>query len=145
VGKSLDVPVLIVGGGPAGAAAAEAARKHGIEALVADTRSGRPVSVRGGRLAVAEDALVREVNARAAILATGAGKSGEPQLSIAKALGCRITYDRALRHDRLVLDVSGETTVPGIFAAGAAASERDAVESGHRAGEAASARVGKRS
>jgi thioredoxin reductase len=73
------------------------------------------------------------------ILATGA-RRGEPQISIAKALGCRTIYDRGLRHERLVLDSEGRTSIPGVFAAGDAAlpgNEKDAESSGRRAGEAA--------
>ena len=93
---------------------------------------------------MAEDGYVREVEARSVILATGAGKSREPQLAIAKALGCRSFYDRGLRYERLVLDAEGMTSVPGVFAAGDAArigSESDAMESGRRAGQAAAARL----
>ncbi len=136
--------LLIVGAGLAGSAAFESARELGVNAVVVDTRSCRPVSVREGRLAVAEDGFVRGVDARAVILATGAGKTSEPQLAIAKALGCRTAYDRLLRHERLVLESGGETSIRGVFAAGGA-SERDAVESGRRAGAAAAARVGKSS
>jgi len=137
--EPLDVELLIVGAGPAGSAALEAARRLGIEGVVFDTRSDRgsprPVSVREGRLAVAEDGFVREVRARAVILATGASKGpdgNEPQLAIAKALGCRTIYDRILRYERLALDAEGRTSIPGVFAAGDA-------ESGRRAGKAAAA------
>jgi NADPH-dependent 2,4-dienoyl-CoA reductase/sulfur reductase-like enzyme len=132
--EPLDVELLIVGAGPAGSAALEAARRLGIEAVVFDTRSDRgtprPVSVRDGRLRVAKDGFVREVRARAVILANGGGKGREPQLAIAKALGCRTTYDRILRYERLALDAEGRTSIPGVFAAGDA-------ESGRRAGKAA--------
>jgi thioredoxin reductase len=140
--------LLVVGAGPAGAAAFEAARGLGVEGVVLDSRidrgSPRPVSVREGRLMVAEDGYVREVEARSVILATGAGKSGEPQIAIAKALGCRSFYDRSLRYERLLLDAEGGTSVPGVFAAGHAArigSESDAMESCRLAGRAAAARL----
>ena len=84
--------------------------------------------------------VVREVRARAIILATGSRLGREPQISIAKALGCRTLYDRACGYERLVLDEDGRTAIPGLFAAGDAAclgSEADAEDSGRRAGEAA--------
>jgi hypothetical protein len=134
--EPLDVELSIVGAGRAGSAALEAARSLGIEAVVFDTRSDRgsprPVSVREGRLAVAADGFVRELRARAVILATGRSKGREPQLAIAKALGCRTIYDRFLRYERLALDGDGRTSIPGVFAAGDA-------ESGRRAGKAAAA------
>jgi len=146
--EPLEVALAIVGAGPVGAAAFEAARSLGIEGVVFDSRSDRgsprPVSVRNGRLAVAEDGFVREVRARAVILATGGSKAREPQLALAKALGCRTTYDRALRYERLELDGGGRTSVPGIFAAGDAArvgTESEAIESGRGAGKAASAHL----
>lgn len=151
--EPLDCELLIVGAGLAGSAALETARNLGIEGVVVDARSdrgsSRPVSVRDGRLAVAEDGFVREVRARAVILATGGRKGpdgpdgpvgSEPQLAIPKALGCQTTYDRALGHERLALDGDGRTSVPGVFAAGDAArlgSESEAIESGRRAGRAA--------
>ena len=132
--EPLDFELLIVGAGPAGSAALEAAPSLGIEAVVFDARSDRgtprPVSVRNGRLAVAEDGFVREVRARALILATGGSKGREPQLAIAKALGCQAIYDRILRYERLALDAEGRTSIPGVFAAGDA-------ESGRRAGKTA--------
>jgi 2Fe-2S iron-sulfur cluster binding domain len=138
--------LLIVGGGLAGSAALEATRRFGIEASVFDTRSERglprPVSVRQGSLAVAEDGFVREVRARAVVLASGGSRAREPQLAIAKALGCRTSYDRAFRYERLELDGDGRTSIPWIFAAGDTArigSEGEAVESGRRAGRAAAA------
>jgi len=144
--------IVIVGGGLAGSAALEAARSLGIEASVFDTRSdrglARPVSVRQGRLAVAEDGFVREVRAAAVVLASGGSGAREPQLAIAKALGCRTSYYRSLRYERLELDGDGRTSVPGIFAAGDAArvgSDGEAVESGRRAGRAAAAHALKRS
>jgi thioredoxin reductase len=66
------------------------------------------------------------------ILATGGSKGREPQLAIAKALGCRAIYDRILRYERLALDAEGRTSIPGVFAAGD-------VESGRRAGRSAAA------
>ncbi len=144
--EPLSIPLLIVGGGLAGSAAFEAARSLGVEAVVLDARSDggspRPVSVREGRLAVAEDGFVRGVRAGVVILATGASRGREPQLAIAKALGCRTTYDRALRYERLELDSDGRTTVAGILAAGDAArvgSESEAIESGRRVARAAAA------
>ncbi|HLE68999.1 MAG TPA: 2Fe-2S iron-sulfur cluster-binding protein [Vicinamibacteria bacterium] len=135
--EPFDVELLIVGAGRAGSAALEAARSLGIEGVVFDARSDRgtprPVSVRDGRLRVAEEGFVREVRARAVILATGRSKGpegNEPQLAIAKALGCRTIYDRILRYERLALDAEGRTSIPGVFAAGDA-------ESGRRAGKAA--------
>jgi hypothetical protein len=132
--EPLVVELLIVGAGPAGTAALEAARSLGVEGVIVDARSDRgspqPVSVRDGRLAVAENGFVRAVSARALILATGGSKGHGPQLAIAKALGCRTTYDRALRYERLELDGDGRTSIPGVFAAG----DR---ESGRRAGKAA--------
>ena len=140
--------LLIVGAGLAGAAALEAARSLGLEATVFDSRSDRgsprPVSVREGRLVVAEDGYSREVRARSVVLATGATKGRKPQLAIAKALGCRSFYDRTLRYECLALDAEGRTSIPGVFAAGDAArvgSESDAIESGRRAGEAAVAHL----
>jgi len=137
--EPFDVELLIVGAGRAGSAALEAARSLGIEGVVFDARSDRgtprPVSVRDGRLRVAEEGFVREVRARAVILATGRSKGpegNEPQLAIAKALGCRTIYDRILRYERLALDAEGRTSIPGVFAAGDA-------ESGRRAGKAAAA------
>lgn len=131
--EPLAVELLIVGAGLAGSAALETARGLGIEGVVFDTRSDRgeprPVSVSDGRLVVAEDGFVRAVSARAVILATGGSKGHGPQLAIAKALGCRTTYDRALRYERLELDGDGRTSIPGVFAAG----DR---ESGRRAGKA---------
>ena len=148
--EPLSSPLLIVGAGLAGSAAFEAARSLGIEAVAFDTRrdrgSPRPVSVREGTLAVAEDGFVRELRAGVVILATGGNKGREPQLAIAKALGCRTTYDRALRYERLELDGDGETSVPGVFAAGDTArvgGESEAIESGRRVGSAAAARVKK--
>ncbi len=142
--EPLEVELLIVGAGPAGAAALEAVRGLGIEAMVADARTGagspRPVSVRFGRLAMAEQGFVREVRARIVILATGGSQGREPQLAIAKALGCRTAYDPSLRYERLELDADGRTSIPCVFAAGDAArvgSEREAIESGGRAGAAA--------
>jgi hypothetical protein len=135
--EPFDVELLIVGAGRAGSAALEAARSLGIEGVVFDARSDRgtprPVSVRDGRLRVAEEGFVREVRARAVILATGRSKGpegNEPQLAIAKALGCRTIYDRILRYERLALDAEGRTSIPGVFAAGDA-------ESGRRAGRCA--------
>jgi len=135
--EPFDVELLIVGAGRAGSAALEATRSLGIEGVVFDARSDRgtprPVSVRDGRLRVAEEGFVREVRARAVILATGRSKGpegNEPQLAIAKALGCRTIYDRILRYERLALDAEGRTSIPGVFAAGDA-------ESGRRAGKAA--------
>jgi len=132
--EPFDVELLIVGAGRAGSAALEATRSLGIEGVVFDARSDRgtprPVSVRDGRLRVAEEGFVREVRARAVILATGGGKGREPQLAIAKALGCRTIYDRILRYERLALDAEGRTSIPGVFAAGDA-------ESGRRAGRCA--------
>ena len=137
--EPFDVELLIVGAGRAGSAALEATRSLGIEGVVFDARSDRgtprPVSVRDGRLRVAEEGFVREVRARAVILATGRSKGpegNEPQLAIAKALGCRTIYDRILRYERLALDAEGRTSIPGVFAAGDA-------ESGRRAGKAAAA------
>ncbi|MGH9321578.1 MAG: FAD-dependent oxidoreductase, partial [Vicinamibacteria bacterium] len=72
----------------------------------------------------------------------------EPQLSLAKALGCRTVYDRVLGYERLAIEDSGATTVPGIFAAGDAArigTETEAVESGARAARAGAAFLGKTS
>jgi NADPH-dependent glutamate synthase beta subunit-like oxidoreductase len=63
-----------------------------------------------------------------------------PELSLAKALGCRTLYDRELSVERLVAGESGETSVPGVFAAGdvvKTGSLDDATESGLRAGRAA--------
>jgi pyruvate/2-oxoglutarate dehydrogenase complex dihydrolipoamide dehydrogenase (E3) component len=114
----------------------------------ADRGSPRPVSVREGRLAVAEDGFVREVRARALILATGGSKGREPQLVLAKALGCRTTYDRALRYERLELDSGGRTSIPGVFAVGDAAragGDAGAIESGRQAGDAAARHVQKQS
>jgi hypothetical protein len=135
--EPFDVELLIVGAGRAGSAALEATRSLGIEGVVFDARSDRgtprPVSVRDGRLRVAEEGFVREVRARAVILATGRSKGpegNEPQLAIAKALGCRTIYDRILRYERLALDAEGRTSIPGVFAAGDA-------ESGRRAGRCA--------
>ncbi len=141
----LEIEMAIVGAGPAGSAAFAAARSFGVESVVFDTRADRaalprPVRAREGRLLAAEDGILREVRARAVILATGAREGREPQLAIAKALGCRTTYDRALRYEWLVLDDAGRTSTPGVFAAGDAAvvgSEKDAQESGRRVGEAA--------
>lgn len=140
--------LLIVGAGPAGTAALEGARGLGVEGVVFDSRSDRgsprPVSVREGRLMVVEDGYVREVTARSVILATGGTRGREPQIALAKALGCRTFYDRSLRYERLQLDAEGRTSVPNVFAAGDAArigSEGDAIESGRRAGEAAAARL----
>lgn len=142
-GEPIEVEAAVIGGGPAGAAAYSACRRAGLETVLFDSRrdrgSPRSVSVRDGRLLVAEEGVLREVRARAVILATGS-RQGEPQLSIAKALNCRTIYDRALRCERLVLDADGRTSVPGLFAAGDAArpgSESDAESSGRRAGEAA--------
>jgi thioredoxin reductase len=144
--EPLEIGIAIVGAGPAGAAAFAASRRSGLAGVVFDSRPDRggprPVSVREGRLFVAEEGVIREVRARVVILATGAREGREPQLSVAKALGCRTRYDRELRYERLVLDGEGRTSVPGIFAAGDAAllgSERDAEDSGRRAGEAAAA------
>jgi NADPH-dependent 2,4-dienoyl-CoA reductase/sulfur reductase-like enzyme len=146
--ESLDAELVIVGAGLAGSAAFEAARALGIETAVFDSRrdrgSPRPVSVRAGRLVVAENGFVREVRASALILATGAREGREPQLAIAKALGCRTIYDRALRYERLELDSEGGTSIPLVFAAGDAArvgSDGEATESGRRAGEAAARRL----
>jgi len=143
-----SLPLLIVGCGPAGAAALDAALGLGVEGVLFDSRSDRgsprPVSVRQGRLVVAEDGYSREVRARSVVLATGASKGREPQLAIAKALGCRSFYDRPLRYECLEIDTKGRTSIPGVFAAGDAArigSESDAVESGRRAGEAAAAHI----
>lgn len=146
--EPLDVAIVIVGAGLAGTAALEAARWLGVDALVFDARaargSPRPVSVRNGRLVVAEQGFVREVHAPALILATGSCEGRGPQLSLAKALGCRTTYDRALRYERLELAPDGRTSNPGVFAAGDAArvgSESEATESGRRAGESAARHV----
>ena len=140
--EPLDIELLIVGAGRAGSAALEAARRLGIEGVVFDARSDRgtprPVSVRDGRLRVAEDGFVREVRARAVILATGVSKGREPQLAIARALGCRTIYDRLLGYERLALDCDGRTSIPGVFAAGDP-------ESGRRAGKAAAADLEKSS
>jgi NADPH-dependent 2,4-dienoyl-CoA reductase/sulfur reductase-like enzyme len=143
-GEPLEGKLSIVGAGLAGIAAFETARALGIEAMAFDARkqcgSPRPVSVREGRLVVAEDGFVRELRARALILATGGSPKREPQIALAKALGCRTAYDRTLRYERLVLDSDGRTSISGIYAAGDAAligSEEDAVESGRRAARAA--------
>ncbi len=151
----LEVELLIVGAGLAGSAAFEAAHSLGIEGVAFDTRSDRgsprPVSVCEGRLVVAEVGLLRAAHARAVILATGGsnGPDGNaPQLAIAKAIGCRTTYDRALRYERLELDGDFRTSIPGVFAAGDAArvgSEAEAIESGRRAGVAAAAHLEKSS
>jgi thioredoxin reductase len=140
--------ILIVGAGLAGTAALEAARSPGLEAIIFDSRSDRgsprPVSVREGRLVVAEEGYTREARARSVVLATGATRGREPQLALAKALGCRSVYDRTLRYERLELDAEGRTSIPSVFAAGDAArvgSESDAIESGRRAGEAAAAHL----
>ncbi len=138
--------LLIVGAGLAGTAALEGALGFGVQGVVLDARSDlgspRPVSVREGRLVVAEEGYVREVTARSVILATGGTRGREPQITLAKALGCRTFYDRSLRYERLLLDAEGRTSVPNVFAAGDAArigSESDAIESGRRAGQAAAA------
>ncbi len=140
----LEIEIAIVGAGAAGSAAFAAARRVGIDPVVFDTRADRggprPVGARDGRLLVEENGIRREARARAVILATGAREGQEPQLAIAKALGCRTRYDRDVRYERLVLDGDGRTSVPSVFAAGDAArvgSESDARESGRRAGEAA--------
>lgn len=142
--EPLEVALLIVGAGVAGSAALDAARRLGIDAVVFDSRADRgapqPVAVCEGRLVVAEEGFVREVRASALILATGAREGHEPQLSLAKALACRTTYDRALRYERLELDSDGRTSIPGVFAAGDAArvgNESEATESARRAAEAA--------
>jgi hypothetical protein len=44
----------------------------------------------------------------------------QPCLSLAKALGCRILYDRALGYDRLDVSAEGGTSLPTVFAAGSA-------------------------
>jgi NADPH-dependent 2,4-dienoyl-CoA reductase/sulfur reductase-like enzyme len=144
-GESLDIEVAVVGSGPAGAAASRACRRSGLETALFDSRSDRgsprPISVRDGRLFAADEGSLREVRVRAVILATGS-RRGEPQLSLAKSLGCRTVYDRELRYERLVLDEVGRTSVPGVLAAGDAArpgSESEAESSGRRAGEAAAA------
>ncbi len=146
VERPLEVEIAVVGGGPAGSAAFAAARRSGVDCVVFDSRrdrgSPRPVSVHEGRLLAAENGVVREVRARAIILATGSRQGREPQISIAKALGCRTIYDRAFGYERLVLDGYGRSAIPGLFAAGDAAclgSEADAEDSGRRAGEAAAA------
>jgi hypothetical protein len=150
-GALLDVPLLIVGAGLAGVEAFESVRSARVDALLCDSRADRggprPVSVREGLLAVAEGGMVRPARARAIVLATGA-RRGEPQLALAKALGCRTRFDRDLGYERLVLDEGGETSVAGVFAAGDAArvgSEEEAIESGRRAGELAAALAGNRS
>jgi hypothetical protein len=147
-GQPLEVELSVVGAGLAGRAALETARAFGIEAIVFDSRwedsqkdrgSPRPVSVREGRLAVAEEGFVCELRSRALILATGGSQRREPQVAIAKALGCRAAYDRTLRYERLVLDSDGRTSLAGIYAAGDAAligSEEDAIESGRRVARA---------
>jgi NADPH-dependent 2,4-dienoyl-CoA reductase/sulfur reductase-like enzyme len=64
----------------------------------------------------------------------------EPELSLAKALGCRTVYDRELSLTRLAVGDEGETSVPGIFAAGdvvGTPSLEKALEAGRRAGRAA--------
>ena len=144
-GEPLEIEVAVVGAGPAGAAASLACRRSGLDTALFDSRSDRgsprPISVRDGRLLAADGGSVREVRARAVILATGS-RRGEPQISIAKRLGCRTIYDRELRYERLVLDEDGRTSVPGVLSAGDAArlgNESDAERSGRRAGEAVAA------
>lgn len=147
----LEVPLLIVGAGPAGKAAFEGARARGMDALLLDTRPDRggprPVQFHEGRLTLAEDGFLRPLHARAVVLATGA-RRGEPQLALAKALGCLTRFDLDVGYERLVLDAAGETSVAGVFAAGDVArvrSEEEAIVSGRRAGELAAALAGNRS
>jgi hypothetical protein len=64
----------------------------------------------------------------------------EPVLSLARALGCRTVYDRELSLERLAVGDEGETSVPGIYAAGDVAgigSLDAALDAGRRAGRAA--------
>jgi NADPH-dependent 2,4-dienoyl-CoA reductase/sulfur reductase-like enzyme len=142
--ESFETELAIIGAGPAGTAALEAARRTGIQPEVFDSRvdrgGPRPVSVRGGRLAVGEEGFARAFRARVLILATGARHGREPSIAIAKALRCRTIYDRERGYERLVVDGDGRSSIPSIFAAGDAAligSEGEAAESGRRAGEAA--------
>jgi thioredoxin reductase len=96
---------------------------------------------------LAEDGFLRPLHARAVVLATGA-RRGEPQLALAQALGCLTRFDLDVGYERLVLDAAGETSVPGVFAAGDVArvrSEEEAIVSGRRAGELAAALAGNRS
>ncbi|HJS72752.1 MAG TPA: 2Fe-2S iron-sulfur cluster-binding protein [Vicinamibacteria bacterium] len=144
-GETLEIEVAVVGAGTAGASATLACRRSGLETDLFDSRadrgSPRPICVRDGRLFVADEGFLREVRASVVILATGS-RQGEPQLSLAKSLGCRTIYDRELRYERLVLDEDGRTSVEGVFAAGDGArlgTESDAESSGRRAGEAAAA------
>jgi hypothetical protein len=139
-GEPVEIDVAIVGAGAAGSAA-QASSGGALFETRRDRGSPRPVLVREGRLHVADRGVLREIRARAVILATGA-RRGEPQISIAKALGCRTIYDRELRYERLLLDGDGRTSVPGVFAAGDAArpgSESFAASTGRKAGKAAAA------
>jgi hypothetical protein len=68
----------------------------------------------------------------------------EPAIELAKALGCRTLFDRALGYERLVMEDGVRTSIPGVFACGDVAALGEvtlAAESGRRAGRAAAERL----
>jgi hypothetical protein len=136
----LEIGLAIVGAGVTGRAARDAARALEVDAVLFDSRSDRdspprPASVRGGQLAIANEGAIRIVNPRALILATGGSARGEPNITLAKAFGCRSRYDSTAGYERLILDGDGRTSIRWIFAA-------EDAETGRRAGQAASASLG---
>ncbi|MGH3074711.1 MAG: FAD-dependent monooxygenase, partial [Gaiellales bacterium] len=69
--KSEDVPVLIVGAGPAGLIAAAALAQHGVESLVVDRRVTRSRHPRATTVTTRSMELVRSLGLEEAVLAGG--------------------------------------------------------------------------
>lgn len=141
--------VLVTGSGPREERLGRELLALGVSEVTVLPASSLLVSISGGAWVQSATIVSRRVEERSrsrdlkvdAVVVSG---RPVPSLGLARALGCRLVYDRSLPGDRAEVAEDGASSVEGVFLAGDAVrpgSAEEAAQSGARAGEAAAYRA----